>query len=164
MARFPSWRDTTAVGATVDFHQHFQGRFVALGRGFELIDIVDIIDAHENACVYGQGGHTLDHMWVHDFVGNHQVAHSAVEQRFCFTDFLAAHADRAALDLIVGDVGGFMAFGMGPQAHAMVLCEFRHAIEIALVGVQVKQQARRVDIFEAGTDGSRQIGKHANSR
>ena len=50
-------------------------------------------------------------------VGNQHVAHTGVDQRFGFADFLAAHAHRAQLHLTQRDHRAFVRFGMGSHAH-----------------------------------------------
>ena len=66
---------------------------------------------------------------------------------------LAAHADRAERDLPRGDVGRLVGLGVRPQAHAGVAREVGHALQIALEGVEIDEEGRRVDLGQRHADG-----------
>src|SRR5579863_9021675 len=94
-----------------------------------------------------------------DFVGDENVLDPAIDHRLGFADLLAAHADRAQLHLLERDHGTFVCLGVRAQSHRAAGA-LRQPLEIALEGVEIDDQRRRVDLVERHADLGGRTGGH----
>src|SRR5215213_10174502 len=126
-----------------------------------MVDVVEIIHADKDASPRRHRRETLDHLWCNDFIRDHDVPYSSVDQRLRLAHLLATDpASAALLDLIGGNVRGFMGLGMPPMANPILLYESSHDGNVVLEGVQVHDKTRRVEVLDTHSDGGRQTCRH----
>jgi hypothetical protein len=87
-----------------------------------------------------------------DLVADEHVAHAAGDQHLGLADLLHALADRAMRDLLQRDRRRFVRLGMRAHAHTRLFRELRHLGEVALEGVEVDDEGRRVDLVDGRAD------------
>ncbi len=99
-----------------------------------------------------------------DLVGDEHVANAGGDEGLGLADFLAADADRAALDLGMRDVRALVRLRVRAQRNAGAAHGVRHQVEVALERVQVDDERRGVDVVDrvAGTGGKALHQAHRN--
>lgn len=125
------------------------------GSGVDLSDIVQVVYAYQHPRLAGEGGQAVDHVRVDHLVGDHHVAHPAVDHGFGLADLLAADAHGAVGDLVQGDVRRLVCLGVCAVAQPLAFRVVRHASHVALVGVQVQKQAGGEHIVQGRVHGRR---------
>ena len=134
-----------------------------LGGGrLHLGDVVGIVDAHADLGAARQRRQPVELGRARHLVGDQHVADAALHQHLGFRHLLAAHADRAEFHLPGRDDGRLVRLGMRTQPHAGLADEVRHAPQVALEGVEIDDQRRRVDVGERHADGGGRFQGHGN--
>ncbi len=148
-------RDAAAITADLDFDQHVDHHAGLVGRRRQFRNILGVIDAHRDACTPRKMREPA-HLGAPDhFVGHEHVAHAGVDEAFGLAHLLATNADCAGLDLALGDVGAFVALGVRTQARTRAAHGIGHRRQIALEGIEVERQCRRVDLVDRHADRGR---------
>ena len=99
-----------------------------------------------------QRGHAAQLADGQQLVGDEDVVDAAGGQRLGLAHRLHAQADGAGLQLQVGELGALVHLGVRAQAQAVAAGESAHALQVAVGGVQVDHQRRRVDGVHALAD------------
>ena len=157
-------RDAAAPAADIDLDEHVEHDIVAGGRLGRLADAVEMIDAEPDLRFPSQFRQPVELGRARDLVADQHVADAAFDQNFRLRDLLAALADGAMGDLAQRDLGALMGLGMGPQPDAVPLRIGGHGDEVALEGVEIEDQGRRVDLGETLAGLGRRVKGHGLSR
>lgn len=95
-------------------------------------------------------------------VRDQHVGDAALNHRFGFAHFLAAHADRAGRDLPLGDLRALVRLGVGAHAHP-VGYRVVQGLEVLLEGVEIEDQRRGIDLLDALAYRSRRTLGHTTA-
>jgi hypothetical protein len=145
ISRSTARRHPAAPGTGIYLHQHAKRRTSRPRRMRIGGNLCCIIGTHGHRGAGGKCCQTAHLGLAHDLVGDQHVRDTAIDQHFGLRHLLAALAHGTARGLRKGHVRALVGLGMGAQAHAGGLRIRRHGIEIALEGIQVDDQRRRVD-------------------
>ena len=122
----------------------------------QVVDVAGVVDADEDAGLPRKLRQPVDLQRIDDLVGDQHVADAACDDRLGFGDLLTAHADSAAeVHLDARDVGGLVGLGVCAMTHAHFPGEIAHPLHVALEGVEIDDQRRRLDVLQPHPDRRR---------
>ncbi len=131
--------------ADVDLHQHIE-RYAGLRRrGGYRADDGRVVGEHTDRRSPRKAREARELGRRDDFVGDENVANAGLDKRSGLVHFLATDTDCAVRNLLLGDVRTFVRLGVWPECQAGSAHRIGHELEIALEGVQVDDECRRVD-------------------
>ena len=149
--------DTAAPGPDVDLHEHVDAQ-VRRRRGLaDLRRVAGVVDTHPDLGLAGKRHQMLDLAPAHDLVAHQHVGHAGLHQRLRLAHLLAAHPHRAEVHLQARDHRALVGLGVRANPHSGGGDVFRHRREIALEGVEIDEQSRRIDVGERHCDFSRWV-------
>ena len=99
----------------------------------------------------------LDLAPAHDLVAHQHVGHPCPHQRLRLAHLLTAHSHRAEGRLPARDHRALVGLGVRANPHSGGGDVLRHRREIALEGVEIDEQSRRIDVGERHCDFSRWV-------
>ena len=138
-----------AVLADVDLDEHPEGDAAALrGLGGQR-DPLARVDAQADLRALGQRSEPRRLAVVDDLVGQQHVIDPGGDERFGLGHRLAAHADRAGLDLTMGDRRALVRLAVRAQRDADGAARQCHGVHVVVERVEVDDQRRRLDRGDA---------------
>ena len=114
-----------------------------------------MIHADHDFGVLGQRREPSDLSRGDDLVGDQDVPYAALDHDLGLAQSLAADADGTSGDLVTRDDGALVGLGVGTQPHRSALQRFDHPVEVPLVGVEVNQEGRSLDLLDGDRDPGR---------
>ncbi len=152
--------DAAAAATDIDLDEHIEHDVVAGGGLGGLADAVEMIDAEPDTGLARELRQPVELGGARDLVADEHVGDAALDQDFGLGDLLDALADRAMGDLAQRDLRALVGLGVGPQPDAMSLRIGRHGDEVALEGVEIEDEGRRVDLGETLAGLRRRVQGH----
>ena len=153
-------RHAAAVHADFDLDQDADLAAETFRCGAEVRHVAGVIDAHRHPGVPRQGRQARQLAPADHLVADQHVAHAALDHDLRLADLLAAHADRAVGYLVEGDHRRLVGLGVGPEANRGAAQAIGHARQVALVGRQIDDQRRRIDLADRRADLGRAGLRH----
>ena len=144
----------------VDLDQHLDPHAFGARRGVQIGYVARVVGQNADLGLAHKSGEARKFLLSHDLVRHEHVGDTARDQRLGLAHLLAAHADRPRGDLRPGDLGALVALRVRAQAHAAALHRVRHALEVALEGIQIENERGRVDFVEGDPDGGLRGRRH----
>ena len=138
--------DAAALSADIDLDQDSNDRAGAQSRRTEIGDRDLIVDRNRHPRLPRQRRQPVELAGADDLVRDEHIRYAAEHHRLGFRNLLAAQADRAQRHLLEADHRRFVGLGMRAKAHAGLGDRIGHADEIALEGIEIDHQRRRVDL------------------
>src|ERR1700682_357796 len=137
--------DAAAMPADVDFDIDINAPRRRLGGDGQSLYLRGMI--HQNPNTGGAGNfHQVTYLGcADDLISNEYVVNTGLDKHGGLTDLLAADPDCAKFNLAQCNLWAFMAFCVRAQAHAPSSHRIRHAFEVSLKRIEVKNEGRRVD-------------------
>jgi len=130
---------------------------VLLGGCRQLVDICQIVDAHDDACVVArQPRQPIDLGWIAHLVRDEYILDTSAREDFGLRDLLAADPNRPAeLLLQTQHVDRFVHLSVRAMAHVVGPGVVAHLADVALERVEIEDQARRLYLIlgHAGKSG-----------
>src|SRR5207237_9107562 len=90
-----------------------------------------------------------------DLVADEHIVDAAVDERFGLRHLLAARAHGAQRELALGDLRALVRLRMRPHAHLLTLHRVGQRAQVALEGVELDEERRRIDVLDALPDAGR---------
>ena len=150
--------DAAALHADVDLDQgaQFDAEILRHPRG--RIDLLGRVEAERDRRILRERGKAAQLAITDNLIADQDVLHAAAHQRFRLADLLHALADRAVRDLPQRNGGRFVRLGMRTDANAGRAGKLRHFRDVAVEGVEVDDERRRIDVCDRSTDlGGRRV-------
>ena len=147
-------RHAATMRTHVDLDQHVERHAGRARRAADARHGRRVVGKHAYGRALRQCGEARELGVGDDLVGDQHVADAGVDERRGLVDLLAADADGAVLELQPRDVRALVRLGVRPQREATAAHRAGHQVEVALEGVEVEHQRRRVD----GRDGIADAG------
>ena len=116
------------------------------------IHLPGIVEAERDPGRPGEGGQPVDLRLAHHLVRDQHVRDAASHQSFRLADLLHALPDGAGRDLPLRDGDASVGLRVRPQCDAGRRHIGRHAGDVAVEGVEIDHEGRRVDLVERGPD------------
>ena len=156
--RVAAGRDPAALHADFELDQGAEFDAGLLGDARRGVDLLGRVETQRDLRLAREPGEAAQLALAHHLVAHQDVGDAAAHQRLGLAHFLHALADRAGRDLPPRDRRAFVGFGMRAHAHARGARDAGHLGDVAVEGVEVDHQRRRLDIGDGGTNrGGRQV-------
>ena len=156
--RVAAGRDPAALHADFDLDQGAEFDAGLLGDARRGVNLLGRVETQRDLRLAREPGEPAQLALAHHLVAHQDVGDAAAHQGLGFADLLHALADRPGRDLAARDRRRLVGLGMRAHTHAGGVGEAGHLGDVAVEGVEVDHQRRRLDIGDGGTNrGGRQV-------
>jgi hypothetical protein len=129
-------------------------------RGGEAVDADGRVDRDAHTDAFGQFSESGQLRRGHDFVGDEDVVDALGRERDRLVDLLHAHPDGSRRPLQSRDGRAFVRLGMRSKPQSRRFRVGRHGGDVALEGIEVDDERRRVDRVDGVADTGGRCARH----
>jgi hypothetical protein len=134
------------------------------GSRAELIDVGGVVGTNRDLRYRGEPRQPVELAAPDDLVADQDVAYAAGRHDLSLADLLAADTDRSGGDLHARDLGALVGLCVRAQCHTGRARGVRHSLQVALQGVQVNEQGRRIHLQDGHANDGRRAFRAAHGR